>query len=100
MKKIKVSIEYKNNNVTLETLKGKQLKGLLADAALGAVLIDLVAYAGSFLAAGADDLDLGRIHSAFSLDDAAGLAHTSGLDVLRDDVDLLYDDLALFGGYR
>lgn len=36
MKKIKVSIEYKNNNVTLETLKGKQLKGLLADAALEA----------------------------------------------------------------
>ncbi|WP_026656482.1 ASKHA domain-containing protein [Butyrivibrio sp. AE3003] len=32
MKKIRVGIEYKNNNVTLETLKGKQLKGLLADA--------------------------------------------------------------------
>ena len=32
MKKIRIGIEYKNNNVTLETLKGKQLKGLLADA--------------------------------------------------------------------
>ena len=36
MKKIRVGIEYKNNIVTLEALKGKQLKGLLADAGLEA----------------------------------------------------------------
>ena len=36
MRKIKVTVEYKNNNVTLETLKGKQLKGLIADAGIDA----------------------------------------------------------------
>ena len=71
-----------------------------ADTALGAVLVALMTYAGRLLAAGADDLNLRRVHRALSLDDAAGLAHTAGLDVLRHDVDLLDDDLALRGRYR
>ena len=48
-------------------------------------------------ALGANKLDLICIESALSLDQAARLAHLAGLNVLRDDVDALDDDLA-FGG--
>ena len=53
---------------------------------------------GRLAAAGANNLDLAGVDRGLCLDDAAGLAHLAGLYVLRDNVGILYDDLALFRG--
>ena len=70
---------------------------LLASANLLALGICLVTNSRGSAALGANKLDLICIESALSLDQAAGLAHLAGLNVLSDDVDALDDDLA-FGG--
>ena len=55
-------------------------------------------HAGSLAALGADRLHLAGIDSALGLNDAALLALTTRLDVLRDHVQALDNNLALFGG--
>ena len=52
---------------------------------------------GGLAAAGANDLDLGSVHGALGLYNAAGFTHSAGLHVLGYHVDLFHDDLALFG---
>ena len=61
-----------------------------------AKLLD-VAHTHGLAALGADGHDLGCVHSTLSLDDAALLALTAGLDVLGNHVLALNDDLVLRG---
>ncbi len=57
-----------------------------------------MAHAGGLATLGANGHDLAGVDSALGLDDAALLTLTARLDVLRDHVQALDDDLALFRG--
>ena len=56
-----------------------------------------MADSGGLAALGANKLNLIGIEGSFSLDKAAGLAHSAGFNMLGYDVDAFNNNLALFG---